>query len=100
MEKSQAQHLARAGDNDAHLLSLAEVKESCRCSDLKHSKAATLCQPPKGQDISKINDYHQHALNHVPGSELNSLHTLPHLIPTTTLRGGFSHRPCTEETEA
>ena len=100
MEKSQAQHLAQAGDTDARLLSLAEGKESCRGSDLKYSKAATLCQPPEEQDISKINGYRQRALNHVPGSELNSLHTLSHLIPTTTLRGGFSHCPLTEETEA
>ena len=100
MERSQAQRLAQVGHADACLLSLAEGKESWRGCDLKYSKAATLGQPPREQDASKINSYHQCTLNHVSRSELNSLHTISYLIPTTTLRGGFSHSPSPEETEA
>ena len=100
VEGSQAQRLAQAGHADACLLSLAEGKEPWRGCDLKQSKAATLGQPPREQDVSKIDSYHQRTLNHVSHSELNSLHTLSYLIPTTTLRGGFSHSPSPEETEA
>ena len=100
MERSQAQRLAQAGYADACLLSLAEGKESWRGCDLKYSKATTLCQPPREQDVSKINSYHQRTLNHVSCSELNSSHTLSYLIPTTTLRGRFSHGASPEKTEA
>lgn len=50
-------HKARL--TDARVLSLAEGKEACRASNLKYNKAATLCQPPKEQDLSKINSYYQ-----------------------------------------
>ena len=100
MERSQAQRLAQAGYADACLLSLAEGKESWRGCDLKYGKATTLCQPPREQDVSKINSYHQRTLNHVSCSELNSLHTLSYLISTTTLRGCFSHGVSPEKTEA
>jgi len=54
MERSQAQRLAEAGHADACLLSSVEGKESWRGCDLKYRKAATLGQPPREQDVFKI----------------------------------------------
>lgn len=86
----------KAEHTDARVHSLSEGKGTCIVSSLKYSKTATLCQPPKQQDFSKINSYHLQAFNHVWSSKLN-LHTLSHLIPTTILWGGYSYCPHTEE---